>query len=146
MAKPTPVEVNDFVIAVFPSIVKDGYSCDAIGVRSAVCRWTLDETRLRPGGLISGPTQFSAADMALWFLAFTELGLAPMAVTSNMTIDFLKPASGGDLLATATMLRAGRSRITGRVDIRVEGNDQIVGHATGSYSVLRTPSSNDCAS
>ena len=137
MAVPTPGEVNRFVAEVFPAAFADGYRCEETAEGVAVARWLFDDSTLRPGGLISGPTQFALADIALWFLSFTALGLAPMAVTSNITIDFLRPAVGGDLLARATRLRAGRARITGRVDVWVAGaEDRIVAHATGGYALL----------
>jgi uncharacterized protein (TIGR00369 family) len=59
-----------------------------------------------------------------------------MAVTSDLAITFLRPASGGDLVAEAMLLRAGRMRISGRVEIRVDGDDRLVAHASGSYAVL----------
>jgi acyl-coenzyme A thioesterase PaaI-like protein len=69
-------------------------------------------------------------------LSFTVFGLRPMAVTSDLAITFLKPAVGGDLLAEATLLRAGRTRLHGRVEIGVEGGDALVAHATGGYALL----------
>ena len=134
---PTPAEVNRFVADVYPAASDAGYTCDHTADGEAVARWRYDGSTLRPGGLISGPTQFTLADISLWFLSFTVLGLAPMAVTSNITIDFLRPAVGGDLVGRATRLRVGRTRITGRVDVWVEGSaDRIVAHATGGYALL----------
>ena len=80
--------------------------------------------------------QFTAADLALWYLSFTMLGLEPMAVTSDLSITFLRPAVGGDILAEAFLLRSGRTRLHGRVDLRVEGHDRLVAHATGGYALF----------
>lgn len=133
----TPAEVNRFVGEHYPAMVEAGVWCEEMGQRHAVARWKYDPTTLRPGGLISGPTQFMAADAALWMLAFTVLGLKPMAVTSDLHLVFLRPASGGDLIARAELLRAGRSRISGQVRLWVEGaEDRPVSHALGSYAVL----------
>jgi uncharacterized protein (TIGR00369 family) len=141
MIIPTPAEVDTFVAEVFPAAHSDGYRCESLDATTAIARWHHDESTLRPGGLIAGPVQFQLADIALWFMTFSVLGLAPMAVTSNMTIDFLRPASGGDLIAGATLLRAGRTKLTGRVDLWVEGAaDHLVAHATGGYQVLPPPS------
>lgn len=137
MHVPTAEEVNRFVTDVYPAGVASGMRCEATAAGEALARWTYDESTLRPGGIISGPVQFALADCALWFLSFTILGLAPMAVTSNLTIDFLRPAVGGDLFAKATLLRAGRTRVTGRVDLWVAPSEErIVAHATGSYAML----------
>jgi len=97
-------------------------------------RWNYTEKGLRPGGIVSGPILFTIADVALWYLSFTVVGLQAMAVTSNLTIDFLRPAAGGDILARAHLLSAGKRKINGRVEMWVEGRaDKIVAHASGSY-------------
>ncbi|MDX1448774.1 MAG: PaaI family thioesterase [Acidimicrobiia bacterium] len=129
-------EVNEFVASVYPDMAGSGFRCEAMAEHRCVARWSFDPSTLRPGGLISGPVQFTAADLALWCLSFTVVGLQPMAVTSDLAITFLRPAAGGDLLAEAILLRAGRTRISGRVEIRVEGDEPLVAHATGSYALL----------
>ena len=92
-----------------------------------------------PGGLISGPTQFTICDTALWYLSFTVVGLQPMAVTADLNITFLRPAVGGDLLARAELIRAGRARIFGQVRVWVDGSeDRPVAHATGNYALLES--------
>jgi uncharacterized protein (TIGR00369 family) len=134
----TPQQVDEFVLRVFPSTAGQGYRCAEIGADYAVAAWTYDERVLRPGGLISGPVQFTAADLALWFLSFTQIGLEAMAVTADLQIAFLRPAQGGDLMARAELLRAGKTRLTGRVLLWIDGRkDRPVAHATGSYSLLR---------
>lgn len=133
----SPDEVNQFVARVYPATRELGFRCDAIGDGFAQVRWAHDAAALRPGGLISGPTQFTAADLALWCLSFTVVGLAPMAVTADLHIVFLRPASGGDLLARADLLRAGRSRIVGRVSLWIDGAEaRPVSHASGTYALL----------
>ena len=131
---PTADAVNDFLAREFPSAHAGGSRCVELGPGFAVTRLTYDPTRLRPGGFIPGPAQFALADVALWFLTFTVLGLAPMAVTSEMYINFVRPAVGGDLYARAELLRAGKTAIKGTVRLWVDGApDKTVSHATGSY-------------
>ena len=131
---PTPEAINEFFAREFPSAHASGYRCIETGRGFVVTRWRYDKATLRPGGFISGPMQFGLADVALWFLTFTVLGLAPMAVTSEMYIAFLRPAIGGDLLARAELLRAGKTAIKGTVRLWVDGApDKPVSHATGSY-------------
>lgn len=137
----TPDAVNAFLAEHYPSAFVGGYRCDAVGERRARARWLYDPGELRPGGLVSGPTQFGLADLALWFASFTVLGLAPMAVTSDLHITFLRPARDGDLVAEAVLLRAGRSRLAGEVRVWVDGApDRLVSHAVGSYAVLAVES------
>jgi uncharacterized protein (TIGR00369 family) len=133
----TPARVDAFLAQAYPAAHASGSRCEAVGEGFAVARWIYDEGALRPGGFISGPTQFATADIALWFLSFTVLGLQPMAVTANLDITFLRPAVGGDLLARAQLLRAGRSLISGHVSIWVDGAEhRPVAHALGAYGVL----------
>lgn len=131
---PTPDAINAFFVREFPAAYASGNRCVETGPGFVVSRWTYDATALRPGGFISGPTQFALADTALWFLTFTVLGLAPMAVTSEISIQFLRPAVGRDLIARAEMLRAGKHKIAGTVKLWVDGApDKPVSFVTGSY-------------
>jgi uncharacterized protein (TIGR00369 family) len=134
---PTAEAVNAFLAREFPSAHDVGHRCVDLGPGFALARWPHNPLLLRPGGFVSGPTQFSLADIALWFLSFTVLGLAPMAVTSELYISFLRPAVGGDLVARAELLRAGKTKISGTVRIWVDGApDRPVAHVTGSYVQL----------
>jgi acyl-coenzyme A thioesterase PaaI-like protein len=51
-----------------------------------------------------------------------------------MSIDFLRPAMGADLYASATILKEGRAGLVGRIHLWV-GDDieTIVAIATGTY-------------
>ncbi|MDH5371354.1 MAG: PaaI family thioesterase [Acidimicrobiia bacterium] len=129
---PTPEEIHRFLADEFPAAA--GVECVEVGSRHAVARWIHDPSGLRPGQLISGPTQFSLADTALYFAVFGAIGIESMAVTADLSIKFLRPAAGGDLLARADLLHVGRTRIYGEIHLWVEGDaDTRVAHATGTY-------------
>ena len=129
----TPEQVNAFIRDAYPSAAEI-YRCEDLAAKQAVARWPFDPDQNRPGGLISGPVQFGLADVAFWFATFTVLGLAPMAVTSELGIRFLRPASGGDLMARAEILRSGRSGLVGDVRLWVDGApDRLVAVAHGTY-------------
>lgn len=131
----TSADVNEHFFAVYPSAADTGVRCDAIGEGSAVARWVFDETQLRPGRYISGPTQFMLADTALWFAVFSAIGIESMAVTSEMSIRFLRPAQNGDLLAEATIDSVGTRRMVGTIKLWIDGSpDRLVAVAQGSYS------------
>ena len=71
-------------------------------------------------------------------MTFTILGIAPMAVTAELYIAFLRPAVGGDLIARAELLRAGKTSIRGTVRLWIDGApDKLVSHVTGSYVHLK---------
>jgi len=128
-------EVNAFVADAFPAAPRDGVRCEDLGDGTATARWTFDETQLRPGRYISGPTIFAVADSALWFATFTVIGLEAMAVTSEMSVRFLRPAQGGDLLAHAHINSTSARRLVGTIELWVDGSpDRLVAVAQGSYA------------
>ena len=45
---------------------------------------------LRPGGTVSGPVLMGLADVALYAALLGAIGPVPLAVTSNLTINFLR--------------------------------------------------------
>lgn len=130
-----PDEVNAFLADVYPSSYADGTRCVELGDGLAVVRWPFDQSTLRPGGYISGPRMFALADSALWFATFTVIGLEAMAVTSEMSIRFLRPAQNGDLLARANLNSVSSRRLVGTVELWVDGApDRLVAVAQGSYA------------
>lgn len=128
-------QVNAHFVDAYPAAALSGVRCESIEDRAATARWTFDETQLRPGRYISGPTMFGLADTALWFAVFSVIGIETMAVTSEMSIRFLRPAQHGDLLATATINSVSRRRIVGTIELWVDGEpDRLVAIAQGSYA------------
>jgi uncharacterized protein (TIGR00369 family) len=80
------------------------------------------------------------ADTALWFAVFSVIGIESMAVTSEMSIRFLRPAQNGDLLAQATIDSVSAKRIVGTIKLWIDGSpDRLVAVAQGSYA---TPAGN----
>lgn len=131
----TPDEVNSFLAEVFPSSYAEGTRCVELGERTALARWPYDDNELRPGGYISGPRVFSLADSALWFASYTVIGLEAMAVTSELSIRFLRPARNGDLLARAVLNSVSTRRLVGTVEIWIDtAPDRLVAVAQGSYA------------
>jgi len=134
-AQITPEDVNALVAEVYPSSAATGTRCVELGEGMAVARWPFDASELRPGAYISGPRMFGLADSALWFATFTVIGLEPMAVTSEMSIRFLRPAQGGDLMARAVLNSVSTRRLVGTVEMWVDGTpERLVAVAQGSYS------------
>ncbi|MCL1588840.1 MAG: PaaI family thioesterase [Actinomycetia bacterium] len=128
-------DINDHFFEVYPAAAETGVRCDAVSDGSAVARWIFDETQLRPGRYISGPTQFMLADTALWFAVFSVIGMESMAVTSEMSIRFLRPAQNRDLLAEATIDSVSTRRIVGTIRLWIDGSpDRPVAVAQGSYA------------
>lgn len=93
-------------------------ACAALGTDFAVARREISEDELRPGAFVSGPSQFGLADAALWYLLFGATGrIEPMALTSELSIRFLRPAQGKVLWAKASLDVAGRRNVVGTVRV-----------------------------
>jgi len=134
---PTPDEVNEMVASLFPG---SDVECVELGADFAVARRTADPSSLRPGGFISGPMQFALADGALWYAVFGALGrIEPMALTSELSIRFLRPAQGSTLWARATVDASGRRNVVGTVQVWVDDRaERSVSVAQGTYALPLT--------
>ncbi len=136
MSVPVTVEqVNAFVKKELPFSVEMGISCEALKLDEAVGRWRFNRKYLRPVDFVSGPVMMALADAVLYFAVFTRGGIVPGALTSELKMNFLRPAVGRkDLLARARILKRGRRVLYGVVDVWEEGSeDRLVAHATASY-------------
>ncbi len=106
----------------------------------AVMRLVADTSHLRPGGYISGPTQMSLVDSAAYMAVMTKTGHEPMTVTSNLSINFLRPCIGDVVVADARILKIGQALAVMEVDVRIEGADKPSSHAVVTYAIPREPS------
>ena len=129
---PTIEAVNEMIEQLFPG---SNNTCDAIGADFAVARREISDAELRPGAFVSGPSQFGLADAALWYLVFGATGrIEPMALTSELSIRFLRPAQGKVLWAKATLDVAGRRNVVGTVHVWCDDrSDKPTATAQGTY-------------
>src|SRR5689334_20903298 len=93
------------------------------------------EDTLRPGGTISGPTMMELADFAMYVAVFSAIGAQPLAVTTNLTINFLRKPAQADLLADTKLLKIGKRLVVGEVTIFSDGQEEPVAHVTSTYSI-----------
>jgi uncharacterized protein (TIGR00369 family) len=131
-------DVNDMVRTAFPG---SNNECAELGPGFALARMVPTPESIRPGGYISGPTQFGIVDGALWYLVFAAIGrVEPMALTSELSIRFLRPATGSTLWARATLESAGRRQIVGSVRVWTDDNEQRpTAVAQGTYVLPGPP-------
>ena len=103
-----------------------------------IMRAPMGEQNMRPGGFISGPTQMALADHIAYAVIFTRLGITPMALTSNLNIDFLRPLQGDSVTVEGKMIKLGRSLAI--IAVEIKGiSDKVSSRATVTY-VLPQPS------
>jgi len=133
----TPDQVNQLVAETFPVTTDMGFSCVELGDGAATARLAFDEKNVRPGGIVPGPSVFGLADISLWFAIFSKIGFEPMAVTSDLTIHFLRPAVGSALLARCQLTKLGRRLAHGEIRVWEENGDpdRLVAFASGAYAL-----------
>ena len=101
------------------------------------CRLRLpySDKSLRPGGTVSGPIMMALADFTMYVAVLSAIGWEPLAVTTNLTINFLKRPAARDLIAEARLIKLGKRLAVGEVGIRSDGMDELVAHVTSTYSI-----------
>jgi uncharacterized protein (TIGR00369 family) len=103
---------------------------------SVVVAHPVGEAELRPGNTVSGPVMMTLADVALYIAILARIGIVPLAVTTNLSINFLrKPRADRRVVARCRLMKLGRSLAVGEVWIFSEGEEEPVAHATGTYSI-----------
>jgi uncharacterized protein (TIGR00369 family) len=93
------------------------------------------EDHLRPGGTVSGPTMMELADFAMYVAVFSAVGQQPLAVTTNLNINFLRKPARADLIAEARLMKIGKRLAVGAVTIYSDGSRDPVAHVTSTYSI-----------
>ena len=98
---------------------------------------TLDPVaaNLRPGNLVSGPTQMGLADHAAYAVILAHIGPVAMAVTSNLNYSFLRGVQLSRVYAEARLLRLGRRLATVDVQLYQDDAARPVGQATVTYAL-----------
>lgn len=120
----------------FPEVFADGtLTIDAVWHGGCRMRQAFRPQALRPGGTISGPTMMALVDVAMYVALLAAIGWVPLAVTTQLTVNFLRKPSPGALIAEARLLKLGRRLAVGEVGLRSEGADPLVAHATSTYSI-----------
>jgi uncharacterized protein (TIGR00369 family) len=92
---------------------------------------------VRPGGTISGPTMMALADFTMYVAVLATIGPVPLAVTTNLNINFLRKPGQRDLFAECRLLKVGKRLAVGEVMVLSDGMDEPVAHVTSTYSIPR---------
>jgi uncharacterized protein (TIGR00369 family) len=111
------------------------YELDELWLGGCRLRHPFVASSLRPGGTLSGTTMMSLADFAMYIAVLSAVGWVPLAVTTNLNINFLRKPAPRDLVADARLLKLGRRLAVGDIAIRSLGEDDLVAHATSTYSI-----------
>ena len=109
---------------------------EAVGNKASTLRHPVGFNELRPGGTVSGPVLMAVADVALYVAILGEIGLVSLAVTTSLSINFLrKPAPDKDIIAQCHLMKLGKSLVVGDVALYSDGDTEPVAHVVGTYSI-----------
>ena len=133
----TVAELDDFLEREFPQMYVHGRIWHVLELppHGAKLRMDYHPSQLRPGGTISGPSMMALADFALYAAVLGAIGPVGLAVTTNLSINFLRKPEPRALLADCRLLKLGKRLAVGEVTIASEGSDEPVAHVTGTYSI-----------
>ena len=139
MAAPklTVKELERLLSAEFPQMLnaQSGYAIEEVWSGGSRVRKHFSPRSLRPGGTIAGTTMMTLADFAPYVAILATIGWVPQAVTTHLSINFLKKPAARDLVAEARLIKLGRRLAVAEIGIRVEGEDDLVAHATSTYAI-----------
>jgi acyl-coenzyme A thioesterase PaaI-like protein len=130
---PTKAEIVDFLAREFP---QSKCVVEEVGDRSATVSHPIGPAQLRPGDTVSGPLLMAVADVALYVAILGTIGLVPLAVTTSLTINFLrKPSSRNNIIGVCPLMKEGRFLVAGAVALYSDRSEAMVAHAVGTYSI-----------
>lgn len=122
-----------------------GLKLESVDNGRVLMRAVYSERFLRPGGTVSGPVMMTLADAAMYALVLSHIGPVELAVTTQLSINFLRKPAPGDILAEASMLKLGKRLAVGEVSLYSVGadisdrdsrsEDHCVAHVTTTYSI-----------
>jgi uncharacterized protein (TIGR00369 family) len=130
-------ELERLLKANFPENFNSDSGLEIIAIWHGGCRirQNYQDLSLRPGGTLSGSTMMRLADVCVYVAVLASVGWLPLAVTTNLNINFLRKPSPRALVGECQLLKLGKRLAVGDVSIRSEGGEEIVAHATATYSI-----------
>lgn len=130
----TAAEITEFLDQVFPQL-RGQMVIEEVGPMCARMRMPIDQSHLRPGGTVSGPAMFTLADCTFYVATLAMIGREALAVTTSLSINFLRKPARRDLIGEARILKLGQRLSVGDVTLTSEGDDRPVAHATMTYAI-----------
>ena len=131
----TAAEIDALMQEAFSGLPTDLYRIEAVEDHYVRVRMPFRNAYLRPGGTLSGPSLMTLVDTAMYYAVLAMIGPVPLAVTTNLNINFMRRPEPADVIAECRLLKLGSRLAVGDVAIRSEGGEDMVAHATCTYSI-----------
>jgi acyl-coenzyme A thioesterase PaaI-like protein len=138
---PAPLRTADELATVLnrafpPSSPDAAMRVEHLDARSIRLRAPVGDRPLRPGDTVSGPTLFAVADAVAWMMTLAHLEPGRDAVTSGVTMQFLRRPQPLDLVGEGRLLKQGRRLTVTDVLLYSDGGADPVAQATVTYAPL----------
>ena len=129
--------LNDFLGAAFPA-AQLPFTVTRADQDGVEITQPYENTWLRPGGTISGPTLMTLADTVAYVAVVSLIGPEYLTVTSHLAIDFLRKPPPADLRAAGEVLKLGRRQAVIAIRIHSAQDDELVAYSTATYALPST--------
>ena len=133
MSKISPDDFNAILESELPSAAATGVYAQAIASGEATVVLPYSDNLLRPGGTIAGPHMMMLADVCMYAVVLGLIGEVKLAVTTSLNINFLRKPSETDLVSRGNIIKLGKRLAV--LEVSIYSGDEIVAHATGTYSI-----------
>lgn len=128
-------ELNAFLAAAFEG--PRPYVVDHIEPGRAVATLPAEHVMVRPGGTVGGPTLMMLADATAYAVVLAHIGPVALAVTSSLTINFLRKPRPVGVRAEAELLKLGRTLAVVEARLFSEDRPEVVAQASVTYAIPR---------
>ena len=102
----------------------------------AVAALDVSDRHLNPNGVVHGGVVFTLVDTAMGRATMSVLEEGRICASIEVAVRYLRPITGGRLVATASVLRAGRRIVHLEGRVTVDGDDRPVAVVQASFAVL----------
>jgi uncharacterized protein (TIGR00369 family) len=120
---------------VFPFLEHTGASLKNFSKGKAEVELDVQPYHLQHKGFVHGGVISTLMDNTGWYAAVSNLDDGFTAVTMEIKINYLKPALGKYLIASAAIKRQGHT--TSFVIIELHDEGKLVAYATGTYALIK---------
>jgi uncharacterized protein (TIGR00369 family) len=133
MSKISIETFNAIIASELPSTADTGVFLRSIEPGKAEMVLPYSDHSIRPGGTIAGPFMMMLADVCMYAVVLSLLGEIKLAVTTSLNINFLRKPANSDLVGRGSIIKMGKRLAV--IEVSIFSNDEIVAHATGTYSI-----------
>jgi acyl-coenzyme A thioesterase PaaI-like protein len=134
----TPITAQEFdeLLLSIPMAVFCGIRTETIGDRCATLRLPFSERLLRPGQTHSGPSLMAAIDLACYAAVLSIDKRHTGALTTELTMNFLKRPPNADLTVECILLSIDEARAVGKSAVfPATDPDNLVCTSTCGYAI-----------